>query len=205
MLQAFFGGILLGFTLALLTGPSFFALIQTSIRNGFRSGFALAIGIFISDLLCVTLAYLGASQFFSNPKNKVVEGIVGGIILICFGTYNIFQKHTAEGKKVDELKTINVPLLITKGFFLNILNPFVLFFWVGWMGLISSRFEFSSTLIFTFFSGTLLTVFATDLLKSFSANKIKKFLNHKVLLFVNRISGIILAICGIVLIYRVIL
>lgn len=51
-------GIVIGFTIAILTGPAFFSLIQTSIHRGFRSGLFLAGGIFLSDASLLMLCYL---------------------------------------------------------------------------------------------------------------------------------------------------
>lgn len=201
MIKALFEGILLGITLAFLIGPSFFALIQTSIANGFKSGLALAIGIFLSDLLCVFLAYLGASQLLYNSDNKVIVGIIGGIILIIFGMLNVIQKKTIEEKKI-EIPKVNLPLTITKGFFLNILNPFVIVFWVGSVSVVSSKYDFP-LLIIAFFSGTLLTAFTTDILKSLIALKIRHILKPQLVIIINRIAGIVLILFGMSLIYRV--
>ena len=68
--KAIFQGLALGFALALSLGPSFFALIQTSTKRGFKPALGLAFGIFLSDVLCVLLAYFGVAQFFDNPQNK---------------------------------------------------------------------------------------------------------------------------------------
>jgi len=53
--------------------------IQTSIQRGFRSGFFLAIGIFISDLTALILAYFGATQFLGHdPRENFLFSIIGG-------------------------------------------------------------------------------------------------------------------------------
>ena len=202
ILEAFIEGIGLGITLSILIGPSFFALIQTSIKNGFRSGIALAIGIFISDLLCVAIAYFGATQLFNNPNNKLVIGVMGGTILIVFGIFSFFQKKKNEEENI-EIKTINLPLTILKGFALNLLNPFVILFWIGWVGLISSRYEFAHLYVIVFFSSTLITVLTTDILKAIVAIKIKIFLTPLILIWVNRIVGVILIGAGVSLVVRV--
>ena len=44
-MSPFLQGILVGLTFAVLLGPAFFSLIQTSIQRGFRSGLFLALGI----------------------------------------------------------------------------------------------------------------------------------------------------------------
>lgn len=203
MIKAFIEGILLGFTLAILIGPSFFALVQTSIKSGFKSALALAFGIFISDVICVTLAYLGASQLFYDHGNKFALGIAGGCILIGFGLHSVFQKHPEEGNDI-EIKSVNIPLLMAKGFFMNIINPFVFVFWVGVVGLVASKHEFNQLEIILFFSGTLSIVLATDIFKAYIALKIKNLLKSHLLVYIHRIAGTILIIFGLVLIYRVV-
>lgn len=205
ILKAILQGLSLGLTLAFSLGPAFFALIQTSTKNSFKSAFALAIGIFLSDLFCVLLAYLGMAQLFNNPQNRIYVGLIGGSILMMFGFFTIFQKKqpTAETENRIEIKAVNFPLFITKGFFLNLLNPFVLIFWMGWVGLVSSNTEYTHIHIILFFAAALSTVFLTDVLKAYSANKISRFLSPKVLRMFNMLVGIILVVSGVVLIYRV--
>lgn len=196
---------MLGLALAFSFGPAFFALLQTSSKNGFKSGFALATGIMLSDLFCVFLAYLGMAQLFNNPQNKVYVGLIGGTILMTFGFFSIFQKKqpSADTENKIVINAVNFPLTITKGFFLNLLNPFVLLFWAGWVGLVSSNAEYTHIHIILFFSSALSTVYLTDILKAYSANKIAKYLNEKILRVFNFLLGIILVVSGLILIYRV--
>lgn len=136
IIKAIIQGVMLGLALAFSFGPAFFALLQTSSKNGFKSGFALATGIMLSDLFCVFLAYLGMAQLFNNPQNKVYVGLIGGTILMTFGFFSIFQKKqpSADTENKIVINAVNFPLTITKGFFLNLLNPFVLLFWAAWAG-----------------------------------------------------------------------
>jgi arginine exporter protein ArgO len=70
----FLQGVLLGLTFAVLIGPAFFALIQTSIHRGFRFGFFLAIGIFLSDLVALLVCYFGATQILgSDPRQNATS------------------------------------------------------------------------------------------------------------------------------------
>lgn len=211
LVRAIYEGILLGLTLAFLIGPSFFAIIQTSTVYGLRSGVFMAIGIVVSDLAYVALAYFGASQFFDEPSNKVLVALAGGVILIMFGTYTFFNKGVpkepqgALGENNSMQLKGSLIIAVVKGFFLNALNPSVFIFWVGWVGLISPRFEFSKFHIVVFFGAALATIFATDCLKALGANKLREVLKPKVLLVMNKIIGIILAGVGIYLILRAIL
>lgn len=196
-------GFLLGLALCVAVGPSFFALIQTSIRNGFRSGAALAAGIFISDVVCVALAYLGASRLFENPQNKLIVGVIGGTILIVFGFINLYKKALVVDGDLEIKRNVSLPLTALKGFLLNILNPFVLLLWVGWVGLVSARSDFKPYHVILFFSIALLTVLVTDLLKAYGANWIRRYLRPRLLVWVNRVVGIIMIGCGMWMIYRV--
>ncbi|MBI4930655.1 MAG: LysE family transporter [Bacteroidetes bacterium] len=208
--NAILDGILLGFTLAILTGPAFFALLQTSIRNGYKSGIAFAIGVFISDTIIISLSYLGALRLFNDPKNNFIIGIIGGTILIMFGIFNTFQKHplemeTREGDMEKLLsKKTTLPMIALKGFAINLINPFVIIFWLGVVGTVSTHSDFSQFDIITLFATTLLTVLGTDILKAIGANKITSFLSPNILHWINRIAGIILVISGIIMIGRVV-
>ena len=203
-------GIGLGITLAILTGPAFFALLQTSIRNGYKSGIAFAIGVFISDTTLILLSYLGALRLFNDPQNNFIIGLIGGTILIMFGIFNIFQKHPLdlkEGKEAMPLNShnrFNHSLTALKGFGINLINPFVILFWIGVVSVESTRYDFSHLHVIALFSATLLTVFSTDILKSMAAHKITNFLNPNILLWVNRIAGVILIISGVSLMWKVV-
>lgn len=209
LISAIAEGIGLGITLAILTGPAFFALLQTSIRNGYKSGIAFAIGVFISDTTLILLSYLGALQLFSDPKNNFIIGLIGGTILVMFGFFNIFQKQpldmrTADGRVEKILpQKVNLPMIALKGFAINLINPFVIIFWIGVVSVESTRYDFSHLHIVSLFTAALLTVFGTDILKSIGANKITSVLNPKILLWVNRIAGVILIISGLTLIWKV--
>ena len=209
MLQTILKGILLGLTLAVLLGPAFFSLVQTSIHRGFKSGVFLAIGIFFSDLTLVFLSFLGASQILNAPQNQKIVGLSGGLMLILFGIYTFRHKmHITENDGIAVKKPGFVTYLL-KGFFLNLANPSVWIYWVFWVGVVTSELSTNAginiELVFIFFTATLLTVFLTDLLKCFIAFRIKIYLNDKVLRLINHIVGVLLFIFGLYLIYKAII
>jgi threonine/homoserine/homoserine lactone efflux protein len=207
MITLFFEGILLGLLVAISLGPAFFAIIQTGINKGFKHGVFMAMGISLSDMLLVTISYLIGAQLFDNPQNKVYVGLIGGIILIIFGSISW-------AKKPDILKrrNINYPtptgkplyLYTIRGFFLNVANPFLFFFWFGALGFVGKNAAEGKMLESTiaFFAGTFATIFATDLLKSYVGGKIKGFLRPRKEIILNKTVGIALVIFGVVLIFR---
>ncbi|HEY6162425.1 MAG TPA: LysE family transporter [Bacteroidia bacterium] len=214
LFQAIWQGLVLGMLLCISIGPGFFALLRTSLNQGYQSGIALAIGIFLSDTTCVFLAYQGASKLFTHEGNKFITGVIGGTIVMVFGIFYIVQKKSIEENSVSDenipllddqrrRKGVNYPLSIAKGFILNIINPFVILLWLSWVGIVSSNINFKHIHIFIFFATTLLTVLTTDILKALAAHKIKQMLNAQLLERINRLVGVIMVGCGIWMIYRV--
>lgn len=211
MIRLFIQGIALGLLIAITMGPAFFAIIQTGINRGFKSGIFLALGILISDLTLIVLCYLGTSfidRMTDQDMFNLYLGTIGGIILIIFGTVTFTRKPEILRRRSPnyqaKIKKPGLAAQMLKGYFMNIANPFLIFFWIGAMAIVkenSSEGDFMENAII-FFSGTLVTVFMTDVLKSFIGVKIKKFMKPRILLWVNRIVGIALGVFGLVLIFR---
>ncbi|HOY33195.1 MAG TPA: LysE family transporter [Bacteroidales bacterium] len=212
MLNVLISGFILGLTLAVVIGPAFFTLLQTSIYRGFRYGLYLALGIMLSDFTLIFLSFLGISQLISSDKYSTLFGIIGGLILLGYGIY-VFRKKTGTFETdIHDLdknknKTYYDPpsksyLYIIKGYFLNLINPFLLIFWMGIMGYVATEYNSEIKKLTVFFGVALGTVFATDVLKCFVANKIRVFLRPGILSFVNRALGIMLFVFGLYLIIK---
>ncbi|MCX6270129.1 MAG: LysE family translocator [Bacteroidetes bacterium] len=198
-------GIVIGFTIAVLMGPAFFSLIQTSVYRGLYSGLLLALGIFFSDAVLLLLCYLGASQIIYEGQNSLVFGMIGGTILIIYGIVTFRRKVHLNGEFIQQVNKPGPITYILKGFFLNFANPFIWIFWMGVVVGVTSNFGVNTTSIYLFFTGILVTTFSTDFLKCFISHKIKQYLNPKVLATINHLVGLTLIIFGIVLIIRVLI
>ncbi len=208
-MSPFLQGILLGLTFAVLLGPAFFALIQTSIHRGFNRGAMLAIGIFISDLVALVLCYFGATQILGDdPRENIYFSVIGGIIMIIFGTYTFTRIGKTSASNVnDESAEVDAPsrfyVYIIKGFFLNALNPGMWFLWVTIVVSISANFGMNNRSILIFLAGVLGTIFATDLIKCFISNQIKRFITPAIMTWMNRVVGIVLIGFGTYLVFNV--
>ena len=203
-------GALVGLTFAVLLGPAFFSLIQTSIQRGFRSGFFLALGIFISDFSALLLAYFGATQFLGNdPRENFLFSIIGGIILIIFGTFTFIRKVSTQQQIAGDTEnnSTNKPskpyIYIIKGFLLNAANPGMWFIWITVVVSISANFGVNNRAIYIFLAGALGTIFATDIFKCFISHQIKHLINDRVLIWMNRLVGVVLIGFGTYLIINV--
>jgi threonine/homoserine/homoserine lactone efflux protein len=200
-------GILLGLTFAVLLGPAFFALIQTSIHRGFRSGALLATGIFLSDLFALVVCYFGASQILgSDPRQNVYFSVIGGIIMVIFGTYTFSRKAESqkdESGKPAQDKPSRFYVYIMKGFFLNALNPGMWFLWITIVVSVSANYGVNNSSIIIFLTGALATIFITDLMKCFVSHQIKHIVNDKIMTWMNRLVGIVIIAIGVYLVFRV--
>jgi threonine/homoserine/homoserine lactone efflux protein len=196
-----FKGILFGLLLAILIGPVFFALIQTSIRKGFRSGVLLSVGISLSDTIYIIICYVGFSQLFEHAQFRESLAMIGGLIMFMFGISAIIKPVNSKADLLIEPKKPGTFRYIFKGFALNAINPFIILFWVGVMSMVTVQEGFEGIHMFMFFAGTILTVFLTDISKAYVAHKLKKYLTLTFLTWMNRTVGVALVGFGCRLIY----
>ncbi len=208
-MHPFLNGILIGLTLALLVGPALFVLLQTSVHRGFKAGLLIALGIFLSDLTVIILTYQGFSQILGeDPRQNFYFSLIGGLILIIFGTVTFTRKPEESVKRENDDEDIKVPgpmIYILKGYFLNIANPGVWFVWITAMVGVSSNYGVNSNGIIYFFAGAILTILSTDTLKCFVAHQLKGILTNHVIGLLNKAVGILLVAMGIFLVIDVFL
>lgn len=215
----FLEGVIVGLTLALIMGfgPAFFTLIQTSISRGFKAAMFLDLGIVINDIMVVALMMMTNVHFnINNKENIIYGGVAAGIILIIFGIYTFLLSpekiiHISENnkQKIDKMneKFIDNPkwyVFISKGFVINIFNPFVWIFWITCVATASSNFGGNKYSMIIFFAGVFATVLFFDILKSAGAYSLKRFFTEKMMKLLNQITGVILMIFGLFIAVRVI-
>lgn len=199
-------GIAWGLVLSVSIGPIFFALVQTSIREGLGSGVFVGTGIWVSDFLFILFTYIGLSQLTALKEDatfNIVFGLVGGIFLILFGLVLFFKKPLS----LEELGSIprrnsSILMLWLQGFFVNTINPFTIFFWLTTMtsGVIARSFGTKEVILF--FGGIMGTIIITDFLKAYFADKIRHKLQVHHLKWLGWFSGIIVMGFGIMIMIR---
>ena len=193
-------GVAFGAVLAMIIGPVFFSLVQTSVESGFVSGIFMAAGISLSDLAYVILSYLGVTQFTQHDNFPFYLALLGGLILITFGVISFFKgRHRDINQTKNNGKDIFKQII--KGFLINGVNPFTLIFWIGAMSLATVEYGYSGSHLRIFFAAILCTVFITDVTKSYLSNKLKQIINFRFVKMMNTIVGVILVSFGIRLIY----
>lgn len=205
-MEVFLQGILFGLALTVLVGPIFFALLQTGIEEGFRAGMKVGLGIWTSDFLFILLCYVGLSYVIELAEWDNFDyymGTIGGCILLAVGVGGLLGKpiQFEDGKAIS--KNSSSLSLWLKGFTINTVNPFTLFFWISVMTSAVLKDELIPSDVFIFFSAILGTVVVTDCMKIYLAKWIRTRMNDKYLLWIRKGGGIVFIVFGIALIVRV--
>jgi len=186
-------------------GPAFFALINTGIKHGYKSGSFLAMGVVASDfvvcLIIILLVHLGLTNLIHDEKNQRFMGILAGVLLIIFGAF-YFRRPVEKSDDAIEVKVPSVSAMLFKGFFLNSLNPAVWLLWLGNVTAVSKTLNYSIINMLIYFSITLGIVLMVEFGKAYAANKLKQILTDKLMHAVNFVTGLLLVIFGLVLIYN---
>jgi threonine/homoserine/homoserine lactone efflux protein len=197
-------GILAGLSLAILLGPIFIVLVQTAIEKGARAGFSVGMGIWTSDFIIIAAFYYflrELKEVLDNPEFIFWFGAIGGLIMFLFGIYLTRRKTTLDYTKI-KINTARFIGYWTKGFLVNTINPFTFIFWMGFITsfVISRKLD---TLNTSYILGSILTtIIVTDTLKVVLAKMIRDKLNEGMFSKINFISGIGVAIFGLVIFYR---
>ena len=188
-------GIFSGLVLAILVGPVFFTLLQTSIERGFKSGVYVAFGIAFSDSLYVALSYLGLSSLFNSAEFQIYLSYVGGSIILCFGAYYLFIKsrRLTNFNNLEHVKEKSPFRLMAKGFIINGFNPMVLIFWIGTISIATGQLGYTSNgKAITFLGSIIVTVLITDIIKAKLADKLRVLLTTRLIKIMNIVLGVVM-------------
>ncbi|WP_105983457.1 LysE family translocator [Nonlabens agnitus] len=206
MVEDIISAIPLGFVIAFLIGPVFFALLETSAIKGFRAALAFDIGVIVADIIFLMVAYFMTSSILEKLKDDPSLFIFGGGILAAYGVISFAQTRKSYLKEVDPnvliVQNNNYFKLAMKGFLLNFINVGVLGFWLGLIVVFSPQLEGDGDRILIFFSTTLIVYFIVDIFKILLAKSLNRYLTPLRIFWLKRIIAIIMMVCGAVLIFK---
>lgn len=210
MIWSFLKGVMVGLPCVFMLGPALFAILQTSIDKGFYSGMQMAFGIAASDILIMILCFIGASAFAQNTTFQIAIGIGGSLFMVLYGLYLFFKRVHPKRKHKGHHPELKVNINwagvfseVSKGFFLNIMNPFL---WLLWLAVITAGTSGGSIgQGVCFIVGIEAEILSCDLLKAYFANKLTPILTESTLHKINKIAGVLLLGCALVLLVRTLL
>ncbi len=193
--------------MAFMIGPVFFTLIQTSILKGARAAISFDLGVVLSDLSFILIAYYGSRSLLEKIKDDPRIFFISGFVLIIYGLITYLEKEKKK-EVLASAKALNIGIknnylrLFFKGFFLNFINVGVLAFWLGIVLVIGPILKMDQPSIFCYFGTILTSYFITDLGKIFLAKKLKTKMTPLVINQTKKIMGIILIFCGVFLMLK---
>lgn len=203
LIAALLKGLLLGLMLSISVGPVIFSIIKQSINNGHKGGFAFIAGVSASDITIVLLSNLFTEMFDNLLEYKKQIGIVGSVLLIVLGIYITFFKKIKideKGLQLVEMETHHYISIFLSGYFMNLLNPSVIGFWLlTSTSLVVHPFNYRIVVYVT----CLVFVAGFDFLKVMLAGRIRQKLTPHNIHLINRISGMILMGFGVALLWGV--
>ena len=204
MIEDIQAAIPLGFFLAFMIGPVFFMLIETSITKGVRAAVAFDVGVIIADVIFIAIAYLSSFQLLENLSNLPGLYVFGGAILSVYGLIILIKKPNEKEieNEINNTTKANYLQLFVKGFLLNFINIGVLVFWLGIVVVTGPSLENDINRFVVFFSALMITFFSTDLIKIILAKQLKKKLTPKIIIKTKKSLGVLLVVCGLILITK---
>jgi threonine/homoserine/homoserine lactone efflux protein len=202
MLEDIQAAIPMGFLLSFVIGPVFFVLLETSATKGFRAGLLFDLGVIFADVLFLAIAYFSSFQLLENLSNQPGLYVFGGVILLVYGITNFFTKSTRKSKAALNTRSGGYLYLFIKGFILNLINVGVLVFWLGVIIIVGPSLDNDPNRLLIFFSGMLGAYLGMDILKILLAKQLKRKLTRRRIFLVKKGLGILLVICGLVLITK---
>jgi len=204
MFQDFPAAFTSGLVLAFMIGPVFFVLLETAATKGFRAALIFNLGVFLADIFFIALAYVSSYQLLENLSNAPGLYVFGGVILVVYGVMIYLKKPTREA--IDPSRSKNIKngylQLFVKGFLLNFINIGVLVIWLGVIIVVGPTVDNDPERLFTFLGFMIATYFVVDLGKIILAKQLKRYLTPRRIFKVKKLLGLILIICGLVLVVK---
>ena len=197
--MALIEGLIIGFSLIILIGPVLFVLINSTITSGQSSGVAVALGIFSSDLIIVSVCLRWSTGMSISPLLSKYLALLGGIVLLFMGI-RYYWADPAKLMNQPSISATNLLSFFLQGVAVNLINPFVFLVWLGIIATAKSRYPMMGDHLWLL-GGTLIGILSLDLSKVFLAHRIRRFLHSSQLKRLQKLSGVCLILFSIRLFY----
>ena len=187
-------------SLTLLPGPDILFVITTSISEGWKNGSKISLGLCSGLVIHTLFIMFGLGIFFEIYPHwiRIIE-ISGAAYLI----YLAYSLNKASNNKQKEVSANLKKRFFLTGFIMNISNPKVSLFFIGFFpGFIFSN-DLSYNLQFLILGGIfIIQALIIFLIISILSDKLgKRILSHTKQPFWKKIQGVVLVFIALVLLY----
>jgi threonine/homoserine/homoserine lactone efflux protein len=142
-LAIFWMSFLIGFSGALVPGPTLTVTIREAAKRGARAGPLVVLGHGLVEVAITVALILGLSSFMSDIRVRKVIAIIGGAFLCWMGVTMLRKLKSLdrdqEVLQTRELRGHGTPILL--GMTTTLSNPY----WFGWWGSIGATMLVSSS------------------------------------------------------------
>lgn len=190
-MNSIFTFLLLGISLAAPIGPVKTVLLNTGIKNGFFHAWFFSLGALTTDIMYMLIVYFGVGQFIDSPIMKLFLWSFGCFVLLYTGIENLLSLNKIE-VNMKSAKRVRLRKSMLAGFFMSLLNPLTILFWLGIYGSILAKAAGVSTgyQILINSIAILVGIIIVDLTMSFLSSGARKLLSTKLLMIVSIITSI---------------
>jgi L-lysine exporter family protein LysE/ArgO len=190
-MNSIFTYLLLGISLAAPIGPVKTVLLNTGIKNGFFHAWIFSLGSLATDIMYMLIVYFGVGQFIDSPLMKLFLWSFGCFVLMYTGIENLLTINRIK-TNLKSAKRVRLRKSILSGFFMSLLNPLTILFWLGIYGSILAKAAGVSTgyQILSNSIAILAGIMLVDLIMSFLSSGARRLLSTKLLKIVSIITSI---------------
>jgi RhtB (resistance to homoserine/threonine) family protein len=195
--------LVVGFFVIITPGPNMAVVIKNTISGNTFSGIFTSIGLALGNLVHITYCLIGIGLIIS--KSIIIFNIIkilGAIYLIYLGIMIIKSKQKIYSENIKEsVSKKSVFKCLLNGFITDLLNPKATLFFLS---LFTQIIKADSTILERIFCGALiaiLEVLCFSILSIIIGNQIVKRMISRMIPIIEKITGILLILLGIRIIF----
>lgn len=198
----FFEGFLLGIGAAVPIGPINILIMNEALKSQKRATM-IGLGAMSADITYLAFVIFGMITIFDNPNVVQIFGLAGVVVLGYFA-FSIYKNKDNQNDKEEaksEYSSVTDSLKIySKGYFLTILNPYTIAFWLSVASyIVTKKLDF-----FLMLSGMFVAILSWIVLMPYFVNKMQHKISPKIISYTNLFSSLILVFFGISLLVHII-
>jgi threonine/homoserine/homoserine lactone efflux protein len=195
-------GVGVSFIATIPVGPVNLAVMQAAINSGRIAAYKVAAGSAFSEWFYCFIALMGLSVLLTGDAIKFYIQICSVPVLFVLGILSLRSEKEIQLEKAPKLIKLKNNFLL--GLLLNLLNPFLIPFWLGMSTYMRNQNLISSnTLELVLFSvGVYIGTFSTQAILANLSTYWKNIFHPKIRELINKIIGVVFIVFAIFMLWQ---